>query len=185
MNFLDKHFGRVGNRMFQSFYLYAQMREGKIPDVYLQDCKYFDKYRDELQALLPLEKNDKISVHIRLGKNPSNPDEPAYAENPFYVNLTKTDYYRKAMKQFNGRFVVFSDNLPWCEKQEIFKDCEFAGFNEEDDFKFMAACSGHIIANSSFSYMAAYLGGGRTIYPKEWFADGKQRIGFPSDWIGI
>ena len=34
--------GRLGNQMFQFAYLYAQEREGNIPDIYLQDEKYFE-----------------------------------------------------------------------------------------------------------------------------------------------
>lgn len=191
-NFIDKQFGRMGNRLFQLAYIYAQFRDGNIPDIYLQDCKYFDKYRNELQDLFGVNKqggNNAISIHVRRGSNPSNPEEPAYSDNPFYVNLMRTDYYEKAMEQFKEeklRFWVFSDDIEWCKKQPIFKDCEFVSSgSEEGDFEWMARCKGHIIANSSFSYMAAYLGGGKTIYPKQWFSDGNQRVGFPSDWIVI
>ena len=37
--------GRMGNEMFRHAYLYAQLREGNIPDFYLQDPKYFEKYK--------------------------------------------------------------------------------------------------------------------------------------------
>lgn len=190
MKFLDKYFGRAGNRMFQSFYLYAQEREGNLPDRYVQDCKYFDKYRSELMQMA-FGKNfsdydPRVSIHVRRGKNPSVPEEPNYSDNPFYVDLTKTDYYQKAMKELPGwEFVVFSDDIEWCKQQEMFKGCHFQQGTEEEDFEAMAKCIMHIIANSSFSYMAAYLGGGKTIYPKQWFADGIKRVGTPEDWICV
>lgn len=199
MKFLDKWFGRSGNRMFQSFYLYAQARDGNLPDWYVQDCKYFDKYRSELMKLAfgnsVSDYDERISIHLRRGKNPSVPEEPNYSENPFYVDLAKTGYYEKAIKEFPGKeFLIFSDDLEWAKR--YFTDMGFIiGFGkpkfyfsegtEEEDFTAMAKCLGHIIANSSFSYMAAYLGGGKTVAPKEWFADGIKRVGFPEDWVQI
>lgn len=200
MKFLDKNFGRAGNRMFQSFYLYAQMREGNIPDIFLQDCKYFDKYRSELMKMAfggnLTDYDERVSIHVRRKGNPSNPDEPNYSENPFYINLAKTGYYEKAIKEFPDKdFLIFSDDIEWCKR--FFGDMEFIiGFGkpkfyfsenqtEEEDFYDMAYCVGHIIANSSFSYMAAYLGGGKTVYPSEWFTDKIQRVGFPSEWLKL
>ena len=40
--------GRLGNEMFRHAYLYAQVRDGIIPDVYLQSYEYFEKYTDEI-----------------------------------------------------------------------------------------------------------------------------------------
>lgn len=189
IRFLDKYFGRSGNRMFQSFYLYAQAKDGNLSDWYLQDCKYFDKYKPELQMMFGEKKeDDRVSVHIRRAGNPSNFDEPAYSENPFYVDLSKTNYYQKAMDMFpKEKFLIFSDDIQWCMENFMPNgDYTFSTKEtEEEDFRAMANCKGHIIANSSFSYMAAYLGGGKTIYPFNWFADGIQRVGFPSDWIGL
>ena len=186
-NFLDKHFGRMGNRMFQMAYLYAQLREGKIPDLYLQDYQYFDKYKNEIRELFKQEGEplDYISVHVRRGKNPSNPDEPAYHENPFYVDLNKTDYYALAGAWFsyqNAKFLVFSDDIKWAEQRWGSFGYEFYHGTELEDFNMMARCKGHIIANSSYSWWAAYIGGGQTLAPKEWFADGT-RINYPEDWI--
>src|ERR1035437_443228 len=153
-NFLDKNFGRFGNRCFQSFYLYTQFRDGNIPNWYLQDCKYFDKYRAELQQMFGQgQKDDRISIHVRLGKNPSNPDEPAYMNNPFYVDLTSTLYYQRAMNLFpNDRFLIFSDDIEFCTGIFGGFDISFSeGKTEEEDFRAMANCKGRIIANSSFS----------------------------------
>lgn len=136
----------------------------------------------------PLEIDSRVSIHVRCGKNPTNPDEPAYSENPFYVNLMRdTNYYEEAQKLFpNERFLIFSDSIEFVKKGFIGHQYDFSEWKtEEEDFRAMASCKAHIIANSSFSYMAAYLGGGKTIYPKAWFVDGIQRVGFPEDWICV
>ena len=185
---LDRIFGRTGNRLFQMAYLYAQWREGKIPDFYLQDPVYFGKYRHELQAMLRPqgEPIDAVSVHVRRGKNPANPDEPAYSENPFYADLSRTGYYEKAMAEFPGeRLLVFSDDINWCARNPMFRGCEFSSRSEAEDFSMMARCKGHVIANSSFSWWAAYLSGNRTVAPKQWYSDGVERTKVPEEWKQI
>lgn len=185
----DKIFGRLGNRMFQMAFILARMWDGEIDDYYLQDPKYFDQHRLKLRGMFGqgIEPINQVSIHVRRGANPSNPDEPNYSENPFYVNLYNTDYYERAMEQFpDAEFLVFSDDVEWCKTQPLFKDCEFAGGNTEiEDFNLMAGCKGHIIANSSFSWWAAYLSGNKTVAPSEWFTDGVERVGFPPEWIRI
>src|SRR5690348_17282768 len=101
MNFLDKNFGRLGNRMFQTAALYTFAKDLGV-DYYFQDPKWFEKYSSDIKRLFGegIGYEDKIAVHFRRGKNPSNPSEPAYSDNPFYVDLSKTDYYQKAMAQF-------------------------------------------------------------------------------------
>lgn len=182
-----KLFGGFGNHLFQYAYIYAQARSSAIPDIYVQDEKYFAPYKDEIRALYGqgLTPNDMVSVHVRRGD---------YLNNPFYVNLTQTDYYKNAMKEFPGaKFLVFcadrqegSDDvadMEWCKENFQGRDFEFfRGESELEDFNAMASCSAHIIANSSFSWWAAYVSGNRTIAPKEWFGDGLKRISIPDTW---
>lgn len=189
----DKIFGRLGNRMFQMAYVYAQFKEGNIPDLYVQDLKYFDKYEKEIKELfgegigyLPY-----VSIHVRRGSNPSNPNEPKYSENPFYVNLSDTDYYEKAIELFPGdNFLVFSDDPEYC-KGKWGNDKRFQVMEKGDeieDFNLMASCKHNIIANSSYSWWVAYLNpnhGKKIIAPKKWFSDEIKRVGIPPTWTQI
>ena len=137
------------------------MKEGKIPDLFVQDYRYFEKYEKELQQLfgegigyLPY-----VAIHLRVGANPINPEEPKYIDNPFYVSLCKTGYYIDAVNLFpNRKFLVFSDDIPFAKT--YFEGDKFAfddSENDIDSFNRMASCSDFIIANSSFSFWAAYL----------------------------
>ena len=181
--------GGLGNRLFQFAFLYSQVKEGKLPDIYLQDYKYFDKYKEELREILSvgIVKSDYISLHMRRGD---------YVGNSFYVDLTQTDYYDKAVTMFpNEKFLIFcadrqerssdvKDKL-WCYDWAREKGLNFElwnGKNEIDDFNQMAGCKGHITANSSFSFWASYIGGGKTTAPKQWFADGRV-IPLPEEFI--
>ena len=187
----DAIFGRLGNRLFQGAYLYSQMKKGEIPDLFVQDCKYFDEYKEDIKKLygdgigyLPY-----VSIHLRVGANPSRPEEPRYMDNPYYYKLVETGYYIEAIKLFpNQKFLVFSDDPSFA--RTYFEGDKFAFDDSETDIEAlnkMASCDGHVIANSSFSWWASYLSPsrGKTIYPKLWFADGVQRVGYPQDWIGI
>lgn len=181
----DKLFGRLGNRMFQMSYIYAQMLKGEIPDIYVQDQKYFEKYEKEIKELFRPgigRKVDQVAIHVRRGD---------YVNNPFYVDLTKTNYYKRAMELFPGaEFIVFSDDIEWCKHQVAFMDCEFAEGTELEDMNLMAACKGHIIANSSFSWWAAYLSpySEKVVSPSVetlWYTDKVIRTNVPSTWIQL
>jgi len=168
-------------------YIYAQVREGHIPDIYVQNPKYFDNYTNDLRAMWKDNGDiiDMVSIHVRRAGNPSNPDEPNYSDNPFYVDLMQTRYYEHAMALFsNVDFLVFSDDIKWCKKQEIFKKCEFLEGNDElEDFNTMSNCSAHIIANSSFSWWAAFLSGNKTVAPRDYYSDKVERTKYPKEWI--
>ena len=185
--------GRLGNRMFQIAYLYAQVSKHIIPDWYLQDPKYFEGFEDQVKQLFSdgIGYLSQVGVHIRRAANPINPDEPKYSENPFYTNLSETDYYERAMALFpNEKFLVFSDDPEWCkEKFKNNLDIQVMDKgNEIDDFNLLASCKHLIIANSSFSWWAAYLcpdEGKKIVAPKQWYTDGEQRTKCPESWIRI
>lgn len=191
----DKISGRLGNRMFQIAYLYAQVKEGNIPDIYVQDCKYFEKYEDEIKKMfsdgigfLPY-----VAIHLRVGSNPINPEEPRYMDNPFYTPLCKTGYYIDAVNLFPDRkFIIFSDDIAFA--RTYFEGDKFSFDESETDldaFNKMASCSDFIIANSSFSYWAAYLSPSlekKIVAPTydKWYSDGNPtRTVIPKSWIQI
>lgn len=177
----DKLFGRLGNRLFQFAFLYAFSKDAKI-DYYFQDPAFFEGYEEDIKKLYRIgikEKIDMVAIHVRRGD---------YVNNPYYVDLMETDYYKRAMFEFpDAEFVVFSDDIKWCKQQEVFKDCEFYHKDEIDDMNTMASCVGHIIANSSFSWWSAYISPytKKVIAPKEWYTDGIERTKLPANWIKI
>ena len=187
-------FGRLGNSLFQYSYIYAQMRRGEIPDIFVQDPKYFDEYKNEIKEMFGegIGYMPYVAMHIRRGKNPINPNEPAYSDNDFYVDLMKTKYYTDAIDLFPRRkFLIFSDDIEYCKANfqgEIF------GYDESETdleaFGKMASCTDLIIANSSFSWWAAYLcpqENKKVIAPsvEHWYSDGVERTKCPSDWVRI
>lgn len=198
----DKIFGRLSNRMFQMAALYAYCKDNDYP-IFVQDEKYFAKYKDEIKQLYGTNifpnAVDRIAIHRRLGKNPINPQEPAYSDNPFYVDLghhehqkLEDNYFMKAMALFPGeRFTVFSDDLERAKQEPMFQGEQFEfseGRTEVEDLNFMTSHKGIIGSNSSFSWWAAYLSAAdKKVFPKQWFSDEnhEQFIGIPPEWIRI
>ena len=185
---LRNNFGGLGNRLFQLAYLYKQARAGTISDIYLQDPAFFEPYGEEIRAIYGqgIEKTDMVSLHVRRGD---------YLGNKFYVDLNETDYYDQAIDQFpiDTKFLVFcadrqegSDDeadMAWAKQRFQGDNFEFfRGETELEDFNAQAGCKAHIIANSSFSWWAAYVGGGDTVAPKKWYADGRPGIPLFNHW---
>ena len=192
-----KIMGGIGNRMFQFAYIYAQARKGLIPDIYIQDFKYFEEFKEEIRQIyregIGLRK-ELVALHIRRGD---------YVENPFYTDLTKTDYYDKAIAQFPGeKFLVFYrdrqgtndyQDREWVNEWLTQKGVKFElweGQGEVDDLNAMASCKGQIGANSSFSIWAAFLNPNedkKIIMPSQYYADGIERTKYPEGegWVII
>lgn len=173
--------GGLGNLMFIKSYLIAQCMEGEIPDTYVQQFSRWSKYKDVIRSTLmegivPGSIN-KVSLHIRRGDYLQHSN--------IYVDLTTTDYYQRAVAEFpTGSFLVFcKDNQGWEQDKKDRQWCRdfldtfipgrYALVSkdnlEHEDMNLMASCKAHIGANSSFSWWACFLGGGKCIMPKQWF----------------
>lgn len=180
-----KYTGRLGNQMFEFAALYAYTRDLGV-DYYCQSESWFKKYEKDIRQMFTpgIEPYiDKVAIHVR---------RTDFLTNQINVNLCETDYYQQAMAKLAGQnFLVFSDDIHWCMAQDIFKDCEFSsGKDELEDFNKMAACKSQIIANSTFSWWAAWLNPNPNkvvIAPSvtNWYKDGIDRTRCPEGWIRI
>lgn len=187
--------GGLGNLLFKQAYIIGKCLDGEIPDVYVQDSKYWEKHRDAVKQYFSegITKNNQVALHIRRGDY--------LKADHFHIDLTKSDYYSRAIRYFpTDTFLVFcKDNQGkeqdlqdrvWVENylNTIFENdrWEFAPFEntEVEDLNLMASCKSIIGANSSFSWWAAFLGNHEAaIFPKEWFADRIQRTELIPSWI--
>lgn len=105
-----------------------------------------------------MERNESVSVHIRIGD---------YLQNlEMYGNICTPEYYRKAFEYMqekvkNPVFYVFSDEPEKAE--EILNGYNYCmvtenrGENSYKDMYLMSRCRHHIIANSTFSWWGAWL----------------------------
>lgn len=113
------------------------------------------KYKDLL-------KQDTVAVHVRRGdyKTFGGADEKRL----LCVLTDDTEYYDKAMKYFdkeNQHFVIFSDDIEYVKNMPAFKDLKHVTFIEgqqaHEDLYLISMCKHQIMANSTFSWWAAYL----------------------------
>jgi hypothetical protein len=145
---------------------------------YFQTEKYFKKYKEEIKKEFSFPKEIKnfcesfkksffnkkiVSLHVRRGD---------YLKIPNIHPPCSLNYYQEAISQFDedSLFLIFSDDIAWCI--ENFKGERYLFFqnNHYTSLCMMSLCDGHIIANSSYSWWGAWLGGENlVIAPKNWF----------------
>jgi hypothetical protein len=132
---------------------------------FFQSEKYFENAKEEVNETFGKyvrwwsDMNGWCSLHVRRGD---------YVEHAGSFPPVDQTYLSQAMNLMISkgikRFLVCSDDIDWCEKNihryaESDREIQFFyGKDEWDDFSAMASCTHHIIANSTFSWFAAYLG---------------------------
>jgi hypothetical protein len=136
---------------------------------YFQGDKHFLKHKDYIRNTFSLDthvfKTKTCAIHVRRGD---------YLSIPHVYKEVGMDYYKEAMSRMPNdvRFLVFSNDIRWCiENFSKFNNVEF--IKENNPYKsmsMMASCDHQIIANSTFSWWAAYLSKkqGSVIAPKNW-----------------
>ena len=175
---------------------------------YFQSEKYFLPIREIIQKEFALKDEaivrvkhyfdaagsaNRVAVHIRRGDMISN---PAATE---YHGVIPISYYQKGIeiirsKISNPQFYFFSDDIKWAK--ENFKNTDATFVSGEiskthfEDLYLMSQCGHNIIANSSFSWWAAWLNNNNdkiVIAPEKWFGSGPKDTQdiIPDDWIKI
>ena len=113
----------------------------------------------------------RVGIHIRRGDFVSSK-----AASSVFQTIP-LDYYRSAINRFptDAKFLVFGDDpeLTSSFAKEIGgTDTSSLGMTLSEDFMLLALCDHYIIANSTFSWWASYLGwkdAKRVISPKNWY----------------
>jgi len=193
-------FERVTPLTFNDYYTGQTQAENLSLQGLFDHPRYFQEVADELRAKFqaprllwarPAETNLYISVHVRRG-------DFVYLGN---FELLPLSYYVRAMEFmtnfFDGNkqiwFLVFSDETNWCRTHfpdqfhYRYADELLESKAPEDHLWAMSQCDHHIIANSSFSWWGAYLGGQpsrKVIAPKYWYHPSKYRARepYPDHW---
>lgn len=121
-----------------------------------------------------LKRPESVAVHVR---------RTDYVGNKNLVSLS-TGYYQRAMDSMREKipganFYVFSDDPAWCIENLKGSDLEVATHSDPysplTDLHLMSLAGNHILANSSYSWWAAWLGkkpAQNVIMPHLWFHSG-------------
>lgn len=167
---------------------------GVYLDGYWQSEKYFDRIAASLRADFALRApltcerlalssdiaaaGHAVSVHVRRGDYASNPVVGAHH------GTVPAEWYAEAMARMiadvpDASFFVFSDDPEWARAHlpatsPIAFIVPAADGRDEEDMHLMSRCRHHVIANSTFSWWAAWLNPSpdkRVIAPRRWFLD--------------
>jgi hypothetical protein len=117
-----------------------------------------------------LRESNSVAVHVRRTDYVNNRN----------LYLPDADYYQRAMDRMrdavpSARFFVFSDDPKWCIKEFVSPDTTVLTHSDPyqplTDLHLMSLAANHIIANSSYSWWAAWLGkkeGQTVLMPNQW-----------------
>ncbi len=183
-------------------------------DCYLSGYWQSPNYFDSFDSLI----RDEFTFHQQLSDENLEIERLIKTVNAVSLHIRRTDfqntistsvhgicsleYYENAVefistKSINPHFFVFSDDIDWAkENLKLPYQLTFISGNNGDksyiDMQLMSACKHNIIANSSFSWWAAWLNSNTSkivIAPKTWFS--KETLNdqttdlIPSEWIRL
>lgn len=126
-----------------------------------------------IESVSPSVGVPRVGIHIRRGD---------YVSSKTAARVFRTIpsvYLTAAVSQFDSmsRFLVFSDDPATASafsKEIGGVDVSALGMSLSDEFCMFMACDHYVIANSTFSWWASYLGyapGKRVIAPRNWYVD--------------
>jgi hypothetical protein len=181
-----------------------KLKDGFI-DGSWQTSKYFEHIQDDIKSQFRflnqltgsakkyednIKMTNSVAVHIRRGDYLKHPE--------IYGNICTEDYYKIAILRIydiidNPVFYFFSNDIEWTKK--TFGDKEnyiyVEGSDEKNgyiDMQLMSECKHQIIANSSFSWWAAYLNSNpdkKVICPSKWVNNKETPDIYCKNWVKI
>jgi hypothetical protein len=164
------------------------------------DLQYLDWQKESLKRLFELKNpsqkflnlqsevlgQETVAVHVRRGDYISNPKAAKHH------NVLSKDYYNEALKKLRAKkndfkVYLFSDDPQWC-LENLEGEVIDLNTTSAEELILMSSCSNHIIANSSYSWWAAFLNQSRgqtVIYPHKWFLHEANPNIFYPNWISV
>lgn len=180
---------------------YKNLQEDIYIEGFWNEEKYFEDVKDQIKQiytfsnlsneyhktiLKEIESTESVGIHVRRGD---------YAEVPDQFPMCTGDYYSTALniikkKHPDIKCFVFSDDLDWCKENLDFIDNTKFVENKIKteayiDMMLMSRCKHNIMANSTFSWWAAWLNNNSrkiVVYPESAHITYDS---LPSRWIKI
>lgn len=128
-----------------------------------------------------MKNENTVSIHVRRGDFVK-----------LFWDISKSDYYARALQRIKALikdpiYMIFSDDIMWVKENMPIDGRKLyiseMGFKDYEELMIMKHCKHHIMANSTFSYWAAYLNRNPdkvVICPKHW-----KNSAIPQEWILI
>jgi len=168
-NFNEKLFNECPDWVSLWGFFQSEKYFKNVEEIIRKDFTFKDEILDPCKEMMDNVEGQIIGLHIRRTDFLTNPNH----------NFVGLEYYKKALENFDDstNVLVLSDDPQWCHEQSLFQDDRFMISDSESgyiDMCLMSMCTDFIIANSTFSWWAAWLGNrGKVIAPSNWFPDNK------------
>lgn len=173
----SKTFSLMGDKTFNL----DSLKEKNYLIGHWQDLNILDNARDHL--IMSLSKNANIKKALNGHKSENTLIHVRRSDYLKFNEELPILYYEKAInfvksKAGSCRFTIYTDDINWCKKQSIFNSAEEILSSSDspqdtiDTFCLMLQNKHFIIANSTFSLIAAYFGKNSesiVTYPYPWF----------------
>jgi len=157
------HIGSESKTIYFDGYWQSENYFEDIADELVKDLQFKKKHKEEvIDFSNNLIEDNSVSVHVR------NYNSSFYESNSYNLDV---DYYENAFNEIKLRmnepkFYIFCEKNALTSKLESFFRSHNSIFINEElkdssfdvDFYLMSICKHHIIANSTFSWWAAWLG---------------------------
>lgn len=195
------------NRFFHFYPSLLKKKSFVYLDGYYQSYKYFNSIRNVLLNDFVLKNgystaakivkdeiedtDQSIAIHVRRGDYVSTCKD--------WNGLCGVEYYKKGVEAIrasysNVKLFIFSDDIQWAQENLKFADSvvfvSSPVLNSVEELVLMSLCKHQIIANSTFSWWAAWLNQNVkkiVIAPSRWLlvADIDTSDLLPQDWLRI
>lgn len=157
--------------------------------------EYFNEDFIRIKQKITTSSFPYVAIHVRRG------DYLDSVNSKIFYSL-RSDYYKSAISYFNDkfdqiRFIFFSNDIIWC-RQNFSGNYEFmdesAKLSDFHEFELIKLCKHQIIANSTFSWWAAWLNENQdkiVIAPEKWYTNPRLQTKFrkgnliPDSWIKL
>ncbi len=179
-------------------------------DGYWQSPKYFADIRDTLcqeftlkeesetvqQYRQRIRETDSVAIHVRRGDYVSSPTvlrRFGVCSLPYYQNAIQYVLTNVSTSVSTPHFFIFSDDIDWVKANLNISDTAVfissPELSDADELYLMSQAKHNIIANSSFSWWAAWLNQNPAkivVAPTPWFDRAKYDASLiPSTWITL
>lgn len=207
-NEIDKILFRLSKNNMWIYQYLCEMQENKVSimkqinknvptylEGYFFNLEYFDDIKHVLQRDFKLKKAIKLSSELKETLKERKTVSIHVRRGDFLKlnrDISQKGYYSDAIAMMsryieNPNWLIFSDDIEWVKKnldipgEKIY--VSEMGYEDYEELMIMKNCKNHIVANSTFSFWAAYLNSEpekKVICPKRW----KPEI-VPEDWIKV
>lgn len=209
-NLIGRLLGKKNEEIKDPFFYFLpaflEIKDNSYLAGYWQSEKYFESISGTIRQEFRLKEefsnfsenilsqilnNNSVSLHVRRG------DYATSKKANDTHGTCPVEYYSETAKIIGDSvkdpvFFIFSDDIGWAEENlKINHPINFMDAGKDfHDLILMSQCKHNIIANSSFSWWAAWLNGNKNkmvIAPKKWFKISEVNTDdrFPKDWIKI